>query len=134
MIVAATEPETIDQWRQWEDRALTHSRQAKECRQLAQAMLQGYANVKALAAGVVVGAVYRDNDQRHWQVTNVCPQIDSDEDGRQRIVVCVQIRAVDVHGLPVASGCTIALPLEQWDSTGYRATGTVGDPVELLPF
>lgn len=133
-MISSTPQETIAQWRQWCTLALAHTRQAQECNQLAQAALQGYATVKGQAAGVVVGAVYGEDDRVFWQVTNLSAQIDSGEDGRQRIVVFVQLCAVDGQGRPIVPGVEVELLLDKWDSTRYRATDIVGDPIELIPF
>jgi hypothetical protein len=127
MIIMNTEQQVIHQHRQWLDMETTHYRQAHECELLAQAALQGYANVKTQAAGVKVGAVY-ECDSHYGQVTGVYAKLDSNRDNRPRIDVYIETRGVDANGNPLGGG--VCQLLEAWDATGYTCTDIQGAPIE----
>lgn len=126
MIVTGSEQETIDQWRRWGDLAVAHRRQAQECSHLAVATLQGYANVKAQAAGALPGRIYRAADSALWQVTGVFSEINPN--GGSRIDTFVELHAVEPGGRRV--GAVTPIPLETWIAVSYALTAIQGDPLE----
>lgn len=127
-MILTSEQETIAQARRWADLANEHKRAVYECSTLADAALQGYATMRAYAAGVKVAAVYREQGGALWQVVRVFAQIDSDNSGAERINTFVGLRGVENYTLlhrTVPYVGTTVIALDKWHEAGLTPTELV---------